>query len=188
MRFFALDTDTEAMKKSFLTEGEREILQSYYHGMSFFLAIVREIIVTVVLAGVGAGAIYLDLKWIIVSGVLFVVWFLWVFVHLVKAYLDWRHDFLVVTTDKLFLVDQTSIFRQRVTPITLDNFASVAAESQFFNLFNFGKVIFNLKEGAGGEMVLGYVPKYKHVAAVLADAVTKFQRRRTQQTQPQTSA
>ena len=181
MRIFALDTDVDGLKRRFLTDGEREVMMSYYHGMSFFIALVGQVIFTLAFVAIGTGALLSGVDVGSSLSILAVLWFVWVFTHIIKAYLDWCQDFFVITTDNLVLVDQTSFFKRRITPITLDNFASVAAESQLFDIFSFGKVIFNLKEGVGGEMTLKYVPNYKEVAAALADCVTKFQRRRAQQ-------
>ncbi|HRH93011.1 MAG TPA: hypothetical protein PKV72_00595 [Candidatus Peribacteria bacterium] len=75
-------------------------------------------------------------------------------------------------------MDQATIFRQTIKQINLENFASVEAETQFLNLFPFGRVRFSLKEGEGEAMLLSYIPDASGVADDIADAVSNYHRRR----------
>lgn len=177
MRFFALDTNIENIKQRYMAQGEKEIMTVYYHGMSFFFAVIRQTIFTVIIFAIGlAGGIAgIPLGGLI--GVLFFIWFFFVFNSILKAYLDWNHDFIFITTDKIVLYDQTSVFHHMVTPINMENFASVSSSTQFFNVFNFGALELNLKEGAGERIVLKYIPHAGHVAAQISQCVTTYQRR-----------
>ena len=94
-----------------------------------------------------------------------------------KAWIDWCFDFIFVTTDRVILVDQTSIIRQKITPLHMENIASVTYETQFWDIFKFGIVDIRLKEGSGDEhRVLRYVPNSKEVASKISDVVTRYQR------------
>lgn len=178
VHIFALETDIGKLKKRFLSAEEREIRTVSYHWFRFISTLVRDVIWTlgIIIAAIGLSFVGVSLLWIIPVAV--VVWLFIVFRSLLKAYIDWKYDFILITTDKVILVDQSSIFHQKVTPMNLENFASASAETQFWNLLPFGILHFNLKEGTGGEVNLRYVPDAHDVAACISDAITTFQRRK----------
>lgn len=177
MHIFALETDVGKIKKQFLSEGEQEVLMTYYHGLSFFFASLREIATTIVLFAIGVVAVVwgAPLGWTV--GVLFVFWFLFVFFNLLRAYIDWAYDFILVTTDKVIFMDQTSIFRHEITPINMESVGGVSTGTQFWNVFPFGTLTVHLKEGFGNERITKkYVPRAQEVAAKISEVVTKYQR------------
>ncbi len=177
MRIFALETDTEKLKQQCLSEGEKVVLMTYYHALSFLFASIREIFTTIAVLTIGTTAWYFGapMFWVFLG--LTLVWFFFVFFNLMKAWIDWRYDFILVTTDKLVLVDQTSIFHQKINPIHLENIGSIASETQYANIFGFGKIVVNLKEGEGGQsLTLTYVPNADQVAAKISQTVTYYQR------------
>lgn len=178
MRIFALETDVEKIKRPFLSEEESEIATVYFHGFRFFLILARDAFLTALLISLGIAFSFMNMpvSWILIAGVL--MWFVFICIPLLKAYLDWRFDFLLVTTDKIVVVDQSSLFRHRITPINLENFASVSIETQFWNLFPFGILSFSLKEGTGDSVMLKYVPNVEEVASRISNAITIFQRRK----------
>ena len=177
MRILALETDPEKIIQQTLSEGEEVVLMTYYHALSFLFATLREIFITITFFFLGVGFWYFGAPMLWVTGGLFVLWFFFIFFNLMKAWIDWRYDFILVTTDKLVLVDQTSIIRQKINPIHLENIGSIASETQFWNLFGFGKVIVNLKEGEGGQfLTLTFVPNADQVAAKISQTVTYYQR------------
>jgi len=177
MRILALETNLDKIKQRFLSEGEKEVLTTYYHGASFLFASIREFFYTVGLFVVGLVAWYMDAPMGYVVTMLFVIWFLFVFFTLLKAYVDWWFDFIMVTTDKIVLIDQTSIIRQKIKPIHLENIGGVSAQTQFVDLFRFGIVEIHLKEGEGGGAIcLRFVPNAKEVAGKITEVVTQFQR------------
>jgi len=179
MRILALETDIEKIKCRFLRDSsEAEILTTRYHGLSLFFASVREIFMTILVFFIGVGAWYLNMPMGMVVTVLFVGWFFFVFFNLMKAWIDWCYDFIFVTTDRVILVDQTSVIRQKITPLHMENIASVTYETQFWDIFKFGIVDIRLKEGSGDEhRVLKYVPNSKEVATKISDVVTRYQRK-----------
>ena len=89
-----------------------------------------------------------------VTAALFIPIVIWPVVH---DYIDWKFDFIDLTTDKVIIVDQGSIFRRTIKQINLENIASVTSKTQFLNLFPFGVVHIDLKEGHGQEMILQYM-------------------------------
>jgi hypothetical protein len=106
----------------------------------------------------------------------FLLWLGFVFPGLIRAYIDWRFDAIVVTNDNVIILDQTSIFHSEVRQMHLENFASVNASTQFWNIFPFGQVCFDLKEGIGQRVCLRYIPRAEEVAFKLSNAVRAFQR------------
>ena len=178
MRIFALETNIEKLKKNFLSLEEREIRTVSFHWFRFFLNLLRNILLTIALV---AGAIAIGFSglspwWIIAAA--WILWLFFIFPSLLRAYIDWRYDFLLLTGDKVIVVDQSSLFHKKITPINLENFASVSAETQFWNLFPFGILHFNLKEGTGEGVNLRYIPAAQEVASVISDTITQFQRRK----------
>ncbi len=178
MHIFALETDIEKIKKRFLSAEEQEIQTVFFHGFRFFLAVLRDVLYTflIVAITVGLGYAGLPLSWLVPLAC--VAWLLLVFRSLLRAYLDWQYDFILITTDKVIVVDQSSLFHQKITPMNLENFASASAETQFWNLFPFGILHFNLKEGTGNGVNLRYIPHAHDVASCIADTITTFQRRK----------
>lgn len=189
MRLFALDTNIDGVKRRFLSANEQEVLTVFRHGFSFFLQIIFQIILTVGLIAIGVALSVWDIlpstippMWII--GILGLLWLFLAFPTILRAFLDWKFDFIFVTTDKVVLLEQSSLFHHRITPMHLENFASVTASSQFWNLFPFGTLHFQLKEGVGKDIQMQYIPYAGEVAAKISDTVTQYQRRFMQQPSP----
>lgn len=177
MRIFALETDTEKLTKQCLSDGEKVVLMTYYHALSFLFASLREIFTTIIIFTIGIAFWYFEAPMLWVIFILFIIWFFFVFFNLLKAWIDWRYDFILVTTDKLVLVDQTSIFHQKINPIHLENIGSISSETQFMNIFGFGKIVVSLKEGEGGQSItLKYVPNVEQVSTKISQTVTYYQR------------
>lgn len=182
MHLLALNTDIEGVKRRFLSANEQEVLTAYRHGFFFFLSIILQLVLTIGLIAAGIALNTWDLlPWDLPSwGIAIFLALLWVFLAfptILKAFLDWKFDFIFVTTDKVVLVDQSSLFHHRITPMNLENFASVTAASQFWNLFPFGSLHFQLKEGTGEDITMKYIPNADEVAAKISDTVTQYQRR-----------
>ncbi|MFA7682458.1 MAG: hypothetical protein WCX61_05520 [Candidatus Peribacteraceae bacterium] len=178
MRIFALETNREKIKEQFCSKDEEVVLMTFYHALSFLFAIIREIIITLVCFLIGIVAWFLGWPMLWVLGILVAVWTILVVFNVIKAYLDWMYDFILVTTDKVILVDQTSFWKREIQPIHIENIGSVSTQTQFWNIFHFGMLHIHLKEGLGGNTVTRrYVPDAAAVAASIADVVTRYQRK-----------
>ncbi len=150
-------------------------------GFSVFLCIVRSIrsaFFTLVFVAVAVGAAYLGLPGGWTALVLVPLWVFLVFFPWIRAFIDWRYDVLVVTTEEVVIIDQSSIFHASIRQMNLDNIASVSAETMFLNLLSFGKLHFELKEGVGKSISLPYIPQAQRVSSIISDAMVTFQRRR----------
>ncbi len=183
MRIFALETNVEKIKARFLHDGESEVLTTRFHIFSFTFAIVKEMILAAFLVvftvfGLAYGWPMNWVGWtsgIILMGV--------VLPRVIKAYIDWMFDFIMITTDKILIVDQTSIFKREIKPIHLENVGGVSTETQFWDIFKFGELCLHLKEGLGGQSITKkYVPYAQRVAGILSDVVTAYQRLRPSNT------
>ncbi len=179
MRIFALETDLRKIEAKFLSPGEEHIITAFYHWFTFFLAVLKHLAITTVIIALVVVITLAGAPWEWVTLIALALWLILVPYPLLKRYIDWKFDFLFMTTDKVIIVDQSSIFKQKITQMNLENFASVTSETQFWNIFPFGKVHFHLKEGVGKEMKLKYIPEAADVADKIADAVTALQRRRS---------
>ncbi|MBU2213635.1 hypothetical protein KKC44_02440 [Patescibacteria group bacterium] len=178
MRIFALETNVNKIKQRFCRPDEREILMTYYHGLSFLFAIVREILITIVLFVLGLIGWYYNWPIGMLIAILALVWVIFVLFNIIKAYIDWAYDFILITTDKVLLMDQTSFFHREIKPIHIENIGSVSTDTQFWNIFPFGILHIHLKEGLGGEsLTKRYVPRVQEVAGTLSDVITVYQRK-----------
>ena len=176
MRIFALETDLEKLKRKYVSANEQEVMTIRYHGFVFFLRLVRDVFASAVLLALG---ITLDLLGIPLLWIIIPLGFLWIFFVLFKtlqSYIDWRYDCIIVTSNKVVIVDQTSVFHVEVRQMHLENFASVNASTQFLNLLPFGRLCFDLKEGIGQRFCVKYVPDAENVAAKISSYVEAFAR------------
>lgn len=179
MQIFALETNLGRVKDRFLAHGEQEIFIVTPHFFSFLVRIVWDILVTLMLLGLTFYAYQINMVDATVAAIFFgAVWFFFVFFSMVRAYIDWKYDFLLLTTDKLIIVDQMSLFRKSITPISLENLGDVVAQTQWLNLFNFGIIHFALREGSGPEIVLRFMPEADKLVAKIAEQITLYQRRK----------
>jgi hypothetical protein len=176
MRVFALETNVEKAARAYLPAGERELFIIRYHPFLFFVRVIRQIFFTFLLTLLALGAEYLQLPLAGVLVALSVVWLAFILPGIVTAYIDWRFDAVVVTNDHVVIIDQTSLFHTEARQMHFENFASVNAVTQFWNLFPFGKLCFDLKEGIGQRLCLRYIPDARNVAVRISECVRAFQR------------
>lgn len=179
MHIFALETNVEKVKERFLAQEEQEIFTAHPHAMSFVVHIFGEVALTIVLLLVFSVSYYwsvLSLSSAIIF--FFLAWFVFAFFGLIEAYIDWKYDFIMLTTDKLILVDQMSLFRKSTTPISLENLGDTKAKTQWLNLFNFGIIQIALKEGNGPDVTLKFMPHADQLVVKIAEQSTLYQRRK----------
>ena len=96
-----------------------------------------------------------------------------------RWYIHWRFNFLMVTSDKIVIIDHHSFFRQNVNSIHLQNIVRSQSESQFFGLFRCGIVELRLEEkveGTARVFRMGYIPSQATVASAIENAIALKQR------------
>jgi len=180
MRIFALETKKQRIIERFCDQkdGERMILMTSYHTLSFFFAMIREIFMTILFFAIGMAAWFAGLPMLWITLILMALWIVFVFFNMLRAYIDWFFDFIFVTTDKVVLVDQTSIFRQEIMPIQLENIGGVSTFTQFWDIFPFGGISIHLKEGRQGkDITKKFVPHAQEFAGKISEVITRYQRR-----------
>lgn len=178
MKIFALETDVAKLNRSLVSPGEQIVLQARFHGFLFFMRALLAGMLTMIAIAVGTVSGAAGMPMGIVTAALFVIWLLFVFRPLLRAFIDWRFDELLVTTEKVILVNQSSVIRQEIHQMNLENLASVKALTQFGGILPFGKVHFELKEGVGEGLRLSYIPHAQRACSVIGDCLVQFQRRR----------
>lgn len=178
MKLFALETNIDTLTRSLLSANETVVLTVRYHGILFAVHALRALFFTAVIVGCVAIAVSLSVPLLWAALAAFVIWLVFVVYRLLAAYIDWRFDVLIVTDEKLIVVNQSSIFHQRIRQMNMENLATVNVETQFWNIFSFGILRFDLKEGVGEQLSLSYIPHAARVAAVISDSMTHYERRR----------
>ncbi|MDD5056172.1 MAG: hypothetical protein PHZ00_07980 [Candidatus Peribacteraceae bacterium] len=176
MQLFALQTDIDRLKARFLVAGEQEVFTIHRHVISFFLHLLRPLLATVVLIAVGVGLRIWEMLSLWPVIVLLIVWLLtaarWVF----NAYIDWKYDFLFLTTKKLVVVDQKSIIRNAVNSMNLEEISSVVAETQWLNLFGFGRLHITTRRGEGEEdIIISFIPHPDVLAGAIMNQISQYQ-------------
>src|SRR3989344_2102928 len=104
MRLFALQTDKNQVVERFCHGGESIVRLTHYHWMMFAVGIIQEILVTIGLGILAGMAVFLGMPWGYAAGAFVVTWFAFCFFGILKAYLDWCYDFILITTDIVILV------------------------------------------------------------------------------------
>ena len=159
MQLFALQTDIDRLKARFLVAGEQEIFTVRRHIISFFLHLLRPLIATIVLVAIAIVLFVWGILTMWPAVVLLIVWLVtaarWIF----DAFINWRYDILFLTTNKLVIVDQESIVRNAVNSMNLEEISSVVAETQWLNLFSFGRLRITPRRAEGEvALMINFIP------------------------------
>lgn len=178
MKIFALETDMDKLTRSLLSADEDIIIRVHIHGFVFFMKFMQSLLIgiPIIIVGYFTWIAGVSLGYVI-PGVL-IAWFLVVIWPLVTSFIDWQFDVVMVTTEKLVVINQSSIFHSEIRQMNLDNIATVNASTQMWNIFPFGILCFDLKEGTGTRFCLRFIPHAARISTIISDAVTIFQRRR----------
>ncbi len=179
MKIFALETDGEKARRQVVPDTERVLLEVYHHGFLFSLRFLVFAFYTALIMLAAALAIFVGLPWPIVTGAACLFWLFFILGKLIAAYVDWKFDTLIVTDQKVVISNQTSIFHVETRQMHLENIASVTCSTQMLNLFPFGRICFDLKEGTGQRICLKFIPRAAEVATQIAAIVTQYQQKRT---------
>lgn len=180
MRILALETDVEELKRKFLVEGEKAALVTHRHFLVFIVrmfwpVLISLIVIPSLLFGVTDGLYSPD-----IATVVFLLWLV-IFLYLLSsARIAWKYNFLIVTTQKIVIVEQKSVFYQQINPLHFDNIANTRTETQFGGIFRCGIVYVNVKIaerlGTQQELANPYIPEPDNVAAVIENGVTLHQK------------
>lgn len=190
MRFLALQTDIGLLKKQFIPEGENEILTVTRHFMKFFTEFFGmtsfALLITTTLS-FGVQFLIGTLEPILVYGFIAIIFVFYAY-QIVKSYIAWRYNFLIVTSEKLIIIHHESFLHEYVNTIHLDNIRSTRFESQFFGIFRCGILSIDLLELAGGStqvLVLSYIPAPDTIASAIEHAIALKQQKQEGTDTPQ---
>ncbi len=193
MRFLALQTDIEVLKKQNIPESEHEIMTVRRHAAPFVLDFIWKtaaaltlvsvfgLVAVPFLGSVGSSTVVDGLLSSFFLFVLFVLLVLVYFYQIIKSYIAWRYNFLIITSDKIIIIDHHSFIHQDLTSIHLETITSSKFESQYFGLFRCGILHIHLqeREGQGSTRVVTVprIPAPDVVASAIEHAITLKQQR-----------
>ncbi len=176
MRFFALQTDINALKKQFLLESEEEILTTRHHSLAFWLpCIFSTIVVAPLTYYLFENVAYFSSQGmgILVGWLIGIVLFFYLCI-IEKGFIDWRYNVLILTNQQIIVIEHRFLFHQNLNPIPLTNLASTMSESQLLGIWHCGIVRISLQERKGGstkEITLRYIPRAEIVAGAINNAM-----------------
>lgn len=174
MRFLALESNIRKLKRRFMVEGEEELLASTRHVFAFLLPMLWIVPLTVLAVAAWAVGIGMGLDFFIVTLVLY-AWLFFAAVMALRAFIEWRYNFIVVTTEKIVIVDHRFVFSQSIRPVPLENVATTDAGSQYLGIGHCGYVNLHLSEvdhGTNKEFRIDMLPKPDVIAGVIENART----------------
>lgn len=174
MRFFALETDLNVLKRKFLVEGEEAALVTHRHYLAFLVHAFWPVVGGVVVAAglMGATAVgLLTFDWYILSLAAFFAVEAMLLFH---AWSQWKYNFLIVTTQKVVIVEQRT-FHQHIHPLPFSSVSNTRVESQFAGIFRCGVLYINTtvpeRGGQYQELPIPYMPKPENIAAVIENGL-----------------
>lgn len=181
MKILALETDLAKLNASLLSKDEKIVLMVQYHALLFFFRFLQALVVSVVLGFIVWMGLSAGIPLGMLLTIVLIAWAVLVLRPLLRGFIDWKFDELLVTTEKVILVNQSSVIRQEIRQMNLENIASVNFRTQFWNIFPFGEVYLELKEGTGKSVRLRYLPEAHRVSAVASDVLVHYRRRQNEQ-------
>lgn len=180
MRFLALETSIGKMKRQFIAQGEKELLVSTHHVFSFLFPAAGIFLLTCVVIVVYVTLLTLDSRVFLFLVPSLCFWILFCSYKMLKALIDWRYNYLFVTTEKVVVINHISFFHQNIHPIHIEDIKSIRTESQFFGVGHCGTLFISLEEkvqGSSDQVRISYLPKPDVIMGVIESAtVLKKQR------------
>lgn len=175
MRLFAIETNVEELKKKFIVENEKAVHVTHMHFLAFLVNIFWQTIMMAILAyavlfGMAQGIIAPDFGFwtLVVFGLIYAYFFS-------SAHVAWKCNFIIITTQKVVLVEQRSMFFQKINPVHFTNINNTRVESQFAGIFKCGVLFIELKIGQQGgahvQLKNEYVPKPNDIAAIIEHGI-----------------
>ena len=181
MRIFALETDLEKLTRSFVPEEHALVRRVHHHWLIFFLKSLKSSLISMVFIAIAVAMwLFVGFPGLYAAGGVLLLLLLFVFFPLMRAFIDWKYDVLIVTKDKIVVVDQSSLFRREVREMNLENVAAISTETQYWNIFPFGKIVVDLKEGHGNRLILPFMPQADDISTAISDVLVQYERRKEQ--------
>lgn len=183
MKILALETNHERLIEDLCAKSEACVARTGYHGFHFFLHILDDVVQALLLITGAYFMYHYDFPYVgvLMSAILLSLLY-FVALDFLRAFIDWKYDFIVLTTDKLLLIDQASLWKRDIREMHMENIASISCETQLLNLFGFARLKIDLKEGTGTSVHYDYVRNAEDFARVASDQLVEFNRRYPQAT------
>lgn len=180
MKFLALQTDIDALRRQFIAEGEHEILTVARHPITFIVAFIVDTILYATAAFLIAtsAAFITDTAGRTTVTVLFSICTLVYLYELLKAYIGWRHNYLIVTSEKIITIEHRSFLHQKVNSIHFNIIVRSHFDSQYFGILRCGTVKINLDEKLAGSarvITLRSIPAADTVVSAIENAMALHQ-------------
>lgn len=176
MQILALETDVEVLKKKFLVEGEQAVLVTHKHWIVFIVNIWWQTIVTTLLLAGSVAMAVSDLLTLPLIASIVGIWGLLYAYYLLWAYVQWKYNFLIISTQKLVIVEQYAVVRQHINPLPFPRISNTRVESQFAGIFRCGILYLNMmvpeRRGEYMELSIPYLPKPADIAAMIENGLT----------------
>ena len=190
MRFLALQTNVEVLKRQFIPQGEHELLTATRHPLFFLLAFLWNTIVALgFLIVMWIASVYLEgMTSQIVIGLVLAAGMLVYVLSVITTYIAWRFNYIIITSEKILIIKHRSFIHQNVDPIHLDNLASTKFESQYFGIVHCGIVHIALKEKATGstrQLIMPYIRNPDAVTSAIENAISLKQQKKPGTDTPQ---
>jgi hypothetical protein len=171
MHLFALETDLEKIKRSLMGSREDEMMTVHRHWLPLWFTLAREILLFVALMAL----LFFFSAGPLIVVIVIIAWVLWAAGALLREYIELRYTFLFLTREKVVIVRQ-HLLRRRLLPITLNNIQSVEVQSQYWDLFGFGRIHIHLRD-SGQVLTFSYVPDSARVAKKMTNIVSMYNQR-----------
>lgn len=176
MKIFALQTDVNEFRKQYIVEKEEsELLLTHYHWIKFIMGCYREILITISLFSLFFWTTQLLPDFFELIGLILIAWLLFAVIRVAFAFINYRFSYILVTTEKVVVINHPSLFVQRVNPMPLSSIVSTDISSQLFGIFNCGLLVLNLSERtqySSKQVELPYVPAANSVAGIIENGMT----------------
>jgi hypothetical protein len=174
MRILALETSIDAIKEKFVVEGEKVVQVTHRHFMAFVVHIWWQTLVTIAFTAILPLIAVGDVEYTSFYVLFFLGWLVVYAYFFFAAYIQWKYNFLIVTTQKVVVVDQ-KLFYQEINPLRFSRISNTRVESQFGGFFHCGILHLNLmvpeKQGEYLELPHPYLPRPEEIAAVIENGL-----------------
>jgi hypothetical protein len=175
MKILALETSIEELKQKFLVEGEKAVHVTHKHFLAFSRVIFWPTVAAIVFLSIfllAATQGWWDSLFFIIF--FFVGLIIYVF-FFIAGYVQWKYNFVIVTTQKVILVEQRSLFYHQIHPLHFETIRNVRVESQYGGFFQCGILHISLavpeRGGTSIELPIPYLSKPENIAAVIENGL-----------------
>ncbi len=176
MKIFALETNERKLIDGFLSANETVIARVKFSAFLFVIHSLKALLYTLILSAITYGLSYSQLPIATYGVPILLLWLVTIFRPWFRAFVDWKFDLVLLTNEEIVIVNQSSIFRVHKQQVNLENITGVASKSQYANLFPFGILTIDRKEGKE-PIILRFIPHADRVASLVSGTIVGYQRR-----------